>query len=123
MAKELITAESLFRKTIQPQQTLRKKLYKDLIAGKDKKIHYVIALNKWFFHDGNRSINIKDCCQLANRSSGATRVALYEFVDKYNLLNKNIIDSELLYTVRKNNNGKSQLQEIFKKYIESQNSN
>lgn len=97
-------------------------MWKNLAEGNDKHIHYIIALNKWFFYDKNDYISVKECADLCDRSIGSSRNALNKLADTYNLLNRNTIDSSLVFTPRKNNHGVTPLQDILKKYIDNQNS-
>jgi len=112
-----ITAQNLFNEAIKNDTQKRKKLWKNLAEGKDKMIHYVIALNKWFFHDKHRVITVKECAELCNRTIGSTRNALNSMTERYNLLNKNEVDGLSVYTPRKDKHSRIPLQKIFDDHI------
>lgn len=97
-------------------------MWKKLINGQDKNIHYVIALNKWFYEDGKSIAKIKDFSEYCNRSLGTTRIALNLFVDKYNLLNRSLIEGTLIYTPRTNHHQKMPIKQIFEQHLQYLNS-
>jgi hypothetical protein len=97
-------------------------LWKKLIRGEDKLIHYIIALNKWFFDDGNRHVKIKEFSEYCNRSVGSTRSALNQLDEKYNLLNKTLIEGTYIFTPRTNHYQKIPLKEIFEQHFQHLNS-
>jgi hypothetical protein len=97
-------------------------LWKKLIKGEDKLIHYVIALNKWFFTDGNRHVKIKEFAEFCNRSIGSTRMALNQLVEKYNLLNRSIIEGTHIFTPRTNHHQKMPIKLIFEQHLQHLNS-
>jgi hypothetical protein len=112
-----VTANSLFRDTVLNDTQLRKKMWKNLAEGKDAMVHYVIALNKWFFYDHNSYLGIVDCVKITGRSNGAVRLALNSLTDRYGLLNKSIVDNELVFTPKQNHKGTCPLAMVFNRHI------
>lgn len=97
-------------------------LWKKLINGQDKLIHYVIALNKWFFEEKYQIVNIKEFSIYCNRSIGSARTALNQFVDKYSLLNRTVVEGTYVFTPKTNHHNKVPLKEIFEQHLEYLNS-
>ena len=117
-----VTKTQLFKKAVPTKTVKIRTLWKKLIKGEDKHIHYVIALNKWIFSDGNRYVKIKEFSEYCNRSIGSTRIALNQFVEKYNLLNRTVIEGTHVYTVKTNHHKRIPLKEIFEQHLKYLNS-